>query len=77
VSADGFVSFDSKDVCASIGQVPRQEVVLGAQSSGNAPARNDSGGSLIETGNAQIGVVMSQDEVTQLPLKSRDTFELL
>lgn len=77
VVADGFSSITSKDVRASIGQVARLDIALGGGGSGNAQALIAPTESLVETGNAQIGVVMSHDEVTQLPLKSRDTFELL
>jgi hypothetical protein len=77
VNADGFVSFDSKEVRASIGQVTRLQIVLHMQVMGNLPAGGLPTTSLVESGNAQLGVVMSQDEVVQLPLKSRDTFELL
>ena len=77
VNADGFVSFDSKEVRASIGQVTRLEIVLYTQASGSVQRRTGTATSLVETGNAQLGVVMSQNEVVQLPLKSRDTFELL
>ena len=77
VSADRFASFDSKDVRASIGQVTRLEIILGLQSTGIVRSRASPATSLVETGNAQLGVVMSEVEVSQLPLKSRDTFELL
>jgi hypothetical protein len=77
VKADGFASFDSQNIRASIGEVIRLDIILstpGTSSTGspNLPAR-----SVVETGNAQLGVVMSEGEVTHLPLKSRDTFELL
>ena len=35
------------------------------------------GTSVVETSNTQLGVVMGDLEVANLPLKSRDTFELL
>jgi carboxypeptidase family protein len=77
VTADGFAGFHSKDIRASIGEVIKLEITLATPgtilpSGGARPAS-----SLIETGNAQLGVVMSEGEVVELPLKSRDTFELL
>jgi len=77
VSADGFATFDSNQVRASIGEVTRLDIVMGTKNKGSVHARNIPIGSSVETSSAQIGVVMSRDEVTQLPLKSRDTFELL
>jgi hypothetical protein len=75
-SAEGLVSFDAKDVRASIGQVTQLDVLMGPVGSGSRKGPT-AAASLVESGNAQIGVVMSEDEVTELPLKSRDTFELL
>src|SRR5882762_4736508 len=76
VKADGFVAFEATSVRASIGQVVSLDIVLsqkrdspGSPQTGNA--------SMIEAGNAQLGVVMSDLDVTELPLKSRDAFDLL
>ncbi len=77
VKADGFASFDSRDIRASIGEVIRLNIALGAPGTSSNPSLDLPDRSLVETGNAQLGVVMSEREVTQLPLKSRDTFELL
>lgn len=77
VKADGFADFQAKDIRASIGEVVRVSAVLAPPGSGNNHALDLGVKSLVETGNAQLGVVMSEGEVTQLPLKSRDTFELL
>jgi len=76
VKADDFLPFEASGVRASIGQVVNLDIVLsqkqdsaGSLHSGNAP--------MVEAGNAQLGVVMDALDVTQLPLKSRDTFDLL
>jgi Carboxypeptidase regulatory-like domain len=74
IKADGYPTFSSKDVRASIGRVVNFDVTLGQQA---VSAKGASGGSLVETENAQLGVVMGKGEVTKLPLKSRDTFDLL
>lgn len=75
IKADGYPTFSSKDVRASIGRVVNFDVTLGQQAITHA--KNSSAGSLVETENAQLGVVMGEGEVTKLPLKSRDTFDLL
>lgn len=77
VKADGFPNFDSKDIRASIGEVVRLDIVLGAPGTASSNSANLPVKSLVEVGNSQLGVVMSEGEVTQLPLKTRDTFELL
>ena len=76
IKADGFLVFEAAGIRASIGQVINLDAVLfrkdgtpAALRTGNAP--------MVEAGNPQLGVVMGQLDVTQLPLKSRDTFELL
>jgi Carboxypeptidase regulatory-like domain len=75
VKADGHPSFSANDVRASIGEVVKLDITLGQKavlSSNRSPS-----GSLIESDNAQLGVVMGDLEVLELPLKSRDTFDLL
>src|ERR1700735_1399661 len=75
VKADGFGSWQTDELRANIGQVVRLDVrlsALGGHSELPAVAP-----SMIETSNTQLGVVMDGLEVTQLPLKSRDAFELL
>jgi len=76
VKAETFPEFIAKDVRASIGQVVKFDIRLGQS---NNPAQNQTrpAASLVETENAQLGVVMGSDEVASLPLKSRDAFELL
>lgn len=76
VKADDFLPFEANDVRASIGQVVRLDVVL-SQKQGSAGSLHPGNAAMIEAGNAQLGVVMDDLDVTQLPLKSRDTFDLL
>lgn len=77
VKADGFDNFQSREVRASTGEVIRLEIVMAKVGSGTKSSFNLASASQIETGNAQLGVVMTDVEVTQLPLKSRDAFDLL
>src|ERR1700756_1825367 len=60
VSADGFVSFNAKDIRASMGAVATLEIVLGATDKKKVSVATGSGTSLVETGNAQLGMVISQ-----------------
>ncbi|MFY9644773.1 MAG: TonB-dependent receptor [Terriglobales bacterium] len=76
VNADEFQPFLASDVRASIGQVLNLEVTL-SQKQGSAGSLRSGSASMIEAGNAQLGVVMNELDITQLPLKSRDTFDLL
>jgi carboxypeptidase family protein len=76
VKADGVLVFRDREVWVNIGQVARLNIVL---STGDASSGTHGHGStlLVETSNTQLGVVMDSLDVTQLPLKSRDTYELL
>ena len=76
VSADQYPRYSSHGVRASIGQVIKLEIVLGAKES-RAATGAPASAAMVESGNAQLGVVMNSLAVTKLPLKSRDTFELL
>src|ERR1700730_4291978 len=76
VKADSFPVSQTRDLRASIGQVIRMEIVLGGNDVLSSPLRG-TGTSVVEKANTQLGVVMSDLEITELPLKSRDTFELL
>jgi len=76
VKADGFLAFEASSVRASIGQVVNLDIVL-SQKQGSVGSLRTGNAAMIEAGNAQLGVVMGDLDVTQLPLKSRDTFELL
>src|SRR5258708_20605379 len=76
VKAVGLAHFDASGVRASIGQVVNLDIVV-SQKQNLAGSPQAGNASMIEAGNAQLGVVMSDLEVTELPLKSRDTFDLL
>lgn len=76
VTADQYPRYSSSSIRASIGEVVRLDVVLGARENRLATAAPASA-PMVESGNAQLGVVMDSVAVTELPLKSRDTFELL
>jgi len=76
VKAEGFLAFEASSVRASIGQVVNLEVVL-SQKQGSGGFLRAGNATMIEAGNAQLGLVMGDLDVAQLPLKSRDTFDLL
>jgi Carboxypeptidase regulatory-like domain len=76
VKADDFLPFEATSIRASIGQVVSLEISL-SQQQGAAGSIRSERASMVEAGNAQLGVVMGALEVTQLPLKSRDAFDLL
>jgi len=77
VRADGFPNSQTRELRASIGQVVSIEVTLGDGNSALPASVRDTAISTIETEDPQLGVVMDDRAVTKLPLKSRDTFELL
>jgi hypothetical protein len=77
VKAENLATFDSGYIRASTGEVIRLEVVLGPPGTESKNSMNLSSRLVIETGNAQLGAVMSESEVIELPLKSRDAFDLL
>jgi hypothetical protein len=76
VKADGFQISEASGIRVSIGQVVNLDVIL-SQKQGSVGALHTENANMIEAANAQLGVVMGELEVTQLPLKSRDTFDLL
>jgi hypothetical protein len=76
VKADGFLNFQAHDVRASIGQVVKLQIVLSAGDARSGLLRRDTA-PVVETSNTQLGVVMDSRAVTELPLKSRDSFQLL
>ncbi len=76
VKADDFLTFEASGVRASIGQVVNLDVAL-SQKQDSAGSLHTGNATMIEAGNAQLGVVMGDLYVTELPLKSRDTFDLL
>jgi outer membrane receptor protein involved in Fe transport len=76
VKADNFLNFEATRIRASIGQVVNLDIVL-SQKQGSAGSLHTANAPMIEAGNAQLGVVMGDLYVTELPLKSRDTFDLI
>ena len=76
VKADGFAKSERRELRASIGQSIRIEISFGGDGVLSGTVRG-TGASMVETSNTQLGVVMGDLEVANLPLKSRDTFELL
>ena len=76
IQAGDFLDFEARGIRASIGQVVRLDVAL-SQKQGSAVSPGNGNAAMIEAGNAQLGVVMGDLYVTQLPLKSRDAFDLL
>lgn len=77
VKAENLAAFESGYIRASTGEVIRLQILLGAPGSTGTNSIDSAALSGVESGNAQLGVVMSEQEVTQLPLKSRDAFDLL
>ena len=73
VKADGFGTWRD-ELRANIGQVVTLDIQLSAM---GAHSETHLAPSAIETSNTQLGVVMDNLAVSQLPLKSRDTYELL
>ena len=74
VKADGFGTWQINELRANIGQVVTLDIQLSAM---GAHSETHIAESMIETSNTQLGVVMDNLAVSQLPLKSRDTYELL
>lgn len=78
ITADEYANprYSASGIRLSIGQVINLNIVLGSEKTSSAIGQAGNT-PMVETGNAQLGVVMGAMEVTELPLKSRDTFELL
>jgi hypothetical protein len=76
VKSDNFLPFEANAVRASIGQVVSLDVIVSRSEKSAASLQNEDS-ALVETGSAQLGVVMDETAITQLPLKSRDAFDLL
>lgn len=76
ISADGFNTYASSAFTASIGQAVSFNIVLG---SGDVASHEEKHreSAMVETSKSQLGVVMGSQEITALPLKSRDTYDLL
>lgn len=77
INAENLAPFESDKIRASTGQIIRIGVTLGPPGTRAINSLNSSSLSGVESGNAQLGLVMSEQEVTQLPLKSRDAFDFL
>lgn len=75
VKVDGERVYSATNIRASIGEVVRLSILSG--SSASASSGTVAQPSMIEASKAQLGVVMDSLDATALPLKSRDTFELL
>ncbi len=75
VKAEGYATFSNQNLRASIGQVLSLNISLGEHPS--ASSSESATGSLVESENSQLGVVMGEIAVSNLPLKSRDAFDLL
>jgi hypothetical protein len=76
VKGEDFLPFEAKGVRASIGRVVDLRITLSKNpGAGGSLQRGES--SMVEGENAQLGVVMDALAVSELPLKSRDTFGLL
>jgi carboxypeptidase family protein len=76
VKAGDFPPFEAKRVRVSIGQVVDLRIVISQNRSESGELHTNDGG-MVEAENAQLGVVMGEVAVSQLPLKSRNTFDLL
>ena len=74
VKADGFGNWQLDELRANIGQVVTLDIKLSAM---GAHSELHIAPSMIETSNTQLGVVTDSLAVSQLPLKSRDPYELL
>ena len=74
VKADGFGTWQLDELRANIGQVVTLDIKLSAL---GAHSEQHVVPSTIETSNTQLGVVTDSLAVSQLPLKSRDPYELL
>lgn len=75
VKAEGFADYEAHHVRISIGEAVKMDVKLGTGVQSIVPPV--SGASMTDTVTTQLGVVMTDLFVNNLPLKSRDTFELL
>ncbi len=76
IEASGFKKYLQKDVDVTIGHV----VVIDAKLELGSPTQVvtvTGGAPLIETTSTQIGAVVNQRAITELPLNTRDTYQLL
>ena len=76
VTADGHAKLEMHDIHLNIGQVVNLDLVLG-NAQAKAVQQAAQTGANVESANTQLGVVMDAIAVSKLPLKARDTYELL
>jgi len=76
IKADEFLPLGVKSVRASIGQVVNLSIVLSQGEAATSSLHTGDTG-LVEAENTQLGVVMDAVAVSELPLRSRNTFDLL
>jgi len=76
VVCEGYATYTAQNIRASIGRSIELDITLAKEGAVSAAPRIG-GSTMVETSNAQLGVVMGNLEITGLPLKSRDTFDLL
>lgn len=74
VTAGEHAKLDLHGVHLNIGQVVNLDLVVG---NGETVEHSNHSGVNIESANTQLGVVMDDIAVSKLPLKARDTYELL
>src|SRR5271156_2710953 len=74
--ADGFKKFTAQDVPVSIGHVAVVNITLAIGGS-TETVTVQANSTQVETTSTQIGAVMSETSVRELPLSTRDTYQLL
>jgi hypothetical protein len=74
--ADGFKKFTAQDVPVSIGHVAVVNITLAIGGS-TETVTVQANATQVETTSTQIGAVMSETSVRELPLSTRDTYQLL
>ena len=77
VTADGHAKLEVPAIHMGIGQAVNLNLVLDAGYISEAVDRSGNAGLNVESANTQLGVVMDDIAVSKLPLKARDTYELL
>jgi hypothetical protein len=74
--ADGFKKFAARDVVVTIGHVAVLDITLEIGGASDTVTVQASA-TQVETTSTQIGAVMSETSVRELPLSTRDTYQLL
>jgi hypothetical protein len=77
ITAEGHPKFELHGVHLGIGQAVNLNLVLGLGNRRDQVDHSGKTGANIESANTQLGVVMDDTAVSKLPLKARDTYELL